>query len=311
MNKKIRFAGIGLLLIALIALAVAFVRTHNIEVLNAKGTIAAKERNLMLFAAVLSLVVIVPVFALTAGIVWRYRAGKGKGRYSPELAGNNWAEFAWWAIPSMLILVLSVVTWRSSHELDPFNAISAKARPMTIEVVALDWKWLFIYPGQHVASVNFLELPVNTPIIFDVTADAPMNSFWIPQLGGQIYAMPGMSTQLHLVASQPGDYAGSSANISGEGFAGMRFTAHAVPQADFTTWASRVRQSPQALTQAAYAMLAKPSQNNPPAFYTSPAPDLYATIIMNYMMPMPSNTSQNARMQPSPSDMRTMPGMQM
>ena len=311
MKKKIRFAAIGLLFVAAIVLAIAFLRTRNLEILNAQGTIAAKERTLIIFAAVLSLAVVVPVFALTASIVWRYRADKGKGRYSPELAGNNWAELAWWAIPSMLILLLSVVTWRSSHELDPFKAIRASAKPMTIQVVALDWKWLFIYPGQHIASVNFLELPVNTPVVFDVTADAPMNSLWIPQLGGQIYAMPGMSTQLHLMASKAGDYAGSSANISGEGFAGMRFTAHAVSQANFQAWVKATQQSPQALTQAAYEALTKPSQNNPPSFYTSPAPNLYATIIMNYMMPMPPNTTQEVPLQGGESNTQMMPGMSM
>ena len=182
----------------------------------------------MIFAALLSLVVVIPVFAMTIYIVWRYRESNQKAKYSPDWDHNSKVETIWWLIPTLLIVVLSVVTWNSSHSLDPFKPIKSSVKPLRVQVIALQWKWLFIYPEQGVASTNILELPVDRPINFEVTADAPMNSFWIPQLGGQIYAMAGMSTQLHLMASEAGTYAGASANLSGKGFAKMKFDTKAV-----------------------------------------------------------------------------------
>ena len=198
-----------------------------------------------------------------------------------------------------------MITWDSSHALDPYRPLSSNVKPLTIQVVALDWKWLFIYPKQDIATVNYVQFPANTPITFDVTSDAPMNSFWIPQLGGQIYAMPGMATELHLEASQNGSFDGSSANISGKGFSGMTFTAKATSSADFNAWVKTVQQAPQNLDAAAYVALAKPSENVPRAYYANADLTLYNQIIMQYMMPMPpiGEGSDDA--------MANMPGMQM
>jgi cytochrome o ubiquinol oxidase subunit 2 len=178
-----------------------------------------------------------------------------------------------------------VVTWNSSHNLDPYKPLASNVKPLTIQVVALQWKWLFIYPEQGIATVNFAQIPEDVPINFEITSDAPMNSFWIPQLGGQIYAMPGMSTKLHLMAEEPGDYRGSSANISGEGYWAMRFTTRASSQEKFDDWVAEVKTSKQWLDAAEYKQLAKPSEDEPQIFYSAFDDDLYDTVVMKYMSP--------------------------
>ncbi len=150
-------------------------------------------------------------------------------------------SFGLWAVPIILIASLSVLNWKSTHELDPYQPIASNAPPLTVEVVALDWKFLFIYPQQNIATVNFIEFPVNTPLNFQLTADAPMSSFWIPQLGSQIYAMPAMSTQLHLIANSTGDFRGMDTEINGAGFSGMKFAARSVSQTDFNAWVASVK----------------------------------------------------------------------
>jgi cytochrome o ubiquinol oxidase subunit 2 len=181
-----------------------------------------------------------------------------------------------------------VIIWDSSHRLDPYRPLSSANKPLTIQVIALDWKWLFIYPTQGIATVNFVQFPVGTPVDFQITADAPMNSFWIPQLGSQIYAMPGMSTQLHLLADSGGNYYGSSANISGQGFAGMNFTARASSALAFRQWVTSVKASSSRLDVNHYGQLAKPSQGNPVAYYASAANGLYDDVIAKYIGPLGS-----------------------
>jgi cytochrome o ubiquinol oxidase subunit 2 len=177
------------------------------------------------------------------------------------------------------------VAWHSSHEYDPYQPILSNNAPITIDVVALDWKWLFIYPQQGIATVNMIEVPVNTPVHFQLTADAPMNSFWVPNLGGQIMVMPGMQTQLNLMATNAGTYSGLSGNMSGKGFAGMKFSVKVVSQDDFSSWVQSVQQHSNSLTQSAYRELALPSENNPVATYAPIDLNLYNSIIMNYMTP--------------------------
>jgi cytochrome o ubiquinol oxidase subunit 2 len=229
-------------------------------------------------------IVVLPVLAMTFAIAWRYRASNKKAHYSPELAGNRWAEAAWWLIPLAIITVLATIVVVTSHSLDPSRPLASDKQPIRVEVISLQWKWLFLYPDQHIASVNYLPVPVDTPIDFTLTSDAPMNSFWVPQLGGQIYCMSGMSTQLHLMASQQGDYKGSSANISGSGFADMKFTVHATSQADFNAWAKQTAQTSKELTYDAYNQLAKPA-TSPQTSYAFPAAydGLFDTVIMKYM----------------------------
>ena len=194
-------------------------------VLDPKGFIAFEERDLLYITALLMLTVVVPVLVLAVVICWKYRAGNKKAKYEPEW-DKSWAlELVWWGFPCIIVALLSVLTVKSCLDLDPFKPLESDVKPLKIQVVALQWKWLFIYPEQKIATINFVQFPEKTPINFELTADAPMNSFWIPQLGGQIYAMPGMSTKLHLIANEAGSYRGSSSNISGNGFAGMIFTA--------------------------------------------------------------------------------------
>jgi cytochrome o ubiquinol oxidase subunit 2 len=285
MSKK--SVGWGVALLAAIVVAVAlFLNGKTVAIFDPAGVIASKERGLILFTLLLSVIVVVPVFIMTFTFAWKYRASNTKATYTPDWDHHAGYEFVWWALPCAIILVLGIVAWQSSHSLDPYRALSSSRKPLTIQVVALDWKWLFIYPEQNIASVNYVQFPANTPVTFNITSDAPMNSFWIPQLGGQIYAMSGMSTQLHLMADRTGNFRGESANISGKGFAGMTFTAHASSDSDFKSWVQDVKQNaPQRLTLTSYSQLAKPSENNPPSYYASAQTGLDATIIMKYMTP--------------------------
>jgi cytochrome o ubiquinol oxidase subunit II len=284
-KKKHKPVLLILLLVALAGLSAALMWGTNVAVLNPKGSVAQEQFDLIVFTSLLSLIVIIPVFTLTFYIAWKYREGNTKAKYRPDWDRNRLLESIWWLIPMALITVLAVIAWKTSHSLDPFKPIESDKKPLTVQVVALQWKWLFIYPEQDIATVNYVRFPVDTPINFEITSDAPMNSFWIPQLGGQIYAMSGMKTKLHLMADAAGEYAGSSANISGSGFAGMKFTAIASPQASFNRWVKTVKASPDRLDSRAYEELAEPSQDNPVAYYSSKDDSLYDTVIMKYMTP--------------------------
>jgi cytochrome o ubiquinol oxidase subunit 2 len=288
MSKKLKVLICILLVLAMVALAVIYLRGHNFAVLNPQGEIASKERSLMITTLLLSVIVVVPVFAMTIFIVWKYRASnkKVKKHYKPDWDRQPVAEFFWWAIPCLIITVLAVLTWTSSHDLDPYKSLSSSKKPLQVQVVALDWKWLFIYPEQKLATVNYFAMPVGTPVNFQITSDAPMNSFWVPQLGGQTYAMSGMSTQLHLIADHAGNYNGSSANISGKGFAGMRFVAQAMSPSDFGTWLKAAKASPKHLSDNEYKKLAKPSEYNPRATYSDVSDHLYDRIVVKYMQPL-------------------------
>jgi cytochrome o ubiquinol oxidase subunit 2 len=254
----------------------------NVQVLNPQGQIADKQRELMLIAALLMLIVVIPVYLMTFYIAYKYRAGNKKAKYSPNWDGNRKIEIAWWAIPGVIITILAVITFQSSHALDPVKKLDSRVKPLPVQVVALDWKWLFIYPEQNIASVNHLQFPVNTPIDFEITADAPMNSFWIPQLGGQIYAMSGMATELHLEAAKAGDYYGSSANISGRGFARMVFTARASNRADFEQWVASAKGSLEPLNQKSYAELAQPYTLDQPVYYSSVEDGLFYGVLSKF-----------------------------
>jgi len=220
-------------------------------------------------------------------------ASNSKAHYDPIANHSTFFQLSLWTILSVTALILSLVTWKATHQLDPRKPLASSIKPLVIQVIALQWKWLFIYPAQHIATVNFIQFPVHTPILFELTADdAPMNSFWIPQLSGQIYAMTGMQTQLHIMTDTPGDFAGSAAEISGAGFASMRFVARASSQANFDTWVFSVKKSQSPLSASAYNTLLAPSENNPVAFYASTEENLYNTILMRYMTPSPTMTMQ-------------------
>lgn len=288
MHKRYRFAFFILftLVLMLVLLCALFFFKKEIAVLNPQGMIALKERNLLFIGAALMSIIVIPVFILSFVFTWKYRDTNTKAKYEPDLDRNHKAEILWWCLPLVIVGILSVITWKTTHELDPFKSIDMEKKPVRIQVVALNWKWLFIYPEEGIATVNFFQFPEKTPIAFELTSDAPMNSFWIPQLSGQIYAMSGMKTQLHLIAATPGDYRGSSANISGEGFSGMHFIAKASSDEEFENWVKNARSADLKLTLDEYNKLAEPSIDNPVAYYSSHEEGLFDQIIMKYMMPM-------------------------
>lgn len=255
----------------------------SIALLNPEGKIAGHQYDLLMFAVGLSLIVIIPVFILAFYVLWKYNENNKKVQYTPLWDHNHRLELLWWGVPIVLVVILAVITFKSSHDLDPYKAIQSNKEPVTIQVIALEWKWLFIYPEQKIATVNHITIPENRPINFRITADAPMNSFWIPKLGGQVYAMSGMETKLHLMADKPGTYKGVAANLSGEGHAGMKFTVDSVSDGDFGTWINTVRQSPDFLDTKTYEELAKKSKNNPKAYYSQVQPTLYNDILNKYM----------------------------
>ena len=285
MKKIIKYLAIALALLATATVTYIYIQNNNIAVLEPKGMIAEKESDLIITSSLLMLIVVVPVLVLTWFVAWRYREGNLKARHAPDWEHNTIAEVCWWGIPLVIIAILAVITWKSTHELNPFNPIVSDKKAVKIQVVALQWKWLFIYPEEGIATVNFIQFPVDTPVNFEITADAPMNSFWIPQLGGMIYAMPAMRSKLHLIANEMGDFRGVSANLSGTGFAGMTFVAKSSSQADFEEWVHSVRHSNRTLTSESYNQLAMPSQNNPVASYVLLDNNLFEEILMKYMPP--------------------------
>ena len=286
MNKRVKFALAVLVLLAIIAASFIYLSKLNIAVLNPKGLIALKERRLMIIAALLMLIVVLPVFVMTIYFAWKYRAGNPQAEHKPDWDNNHIAEAIWWGVPCIIITALAIVTWKSTHELDPYKPLDSDKKPLVIQVVALQWKWLFIYPEQKIATINFVQFPENVPLDFEITADAPMNSFWIPQLGGQIYAMPSMKTQLHLIAHEAGTYNGLSANLSGDGFAGMTFSAKASTEEDFNEWVKAAQQSSKQLDLSEYNTLAQPSKYDPVSLYQLQNEGLFSEILMKYGMPM-------------------------
>jgi cytochrome o ubiquinol oxidase subunit 2 len=284
MSRKKILAGV-LLALGLIVISAFYLSRMNFAVLQPAGVIGEKERNLIYIALGLAVIVVVPVFIMLILFSWKYREGNSKAKYQPDFTNSRKLEAFWWGIPFAIILVLSVITWNSSHDLDPFKPLQAYAKPLNVQVVALQWKWLFIYPDYGVASANYLQIPTNTPVDFEITSDAPMNSFWIPQLGGQIYAMPGMTTHLNLMASKAGDYIGKSANISGTGFAGMTFTTRASSQKNFNSWMKQLSAANNNLTQDSYDQLAKPNEDHRVVYFSSVDSSLYHRTVMKYMEP--------------------------
>ena len=255
-------------------------------ILDPKGQIGIDEKNLIIIATVLMLLVVVPVIVMTLYFAWKYRDTQTHEIYAPKWAHSNKIEAAVWAVPIVIVIILGVITWVSTQELDPYKPIEGKGKHLTVEVVSLNWKWLFIYPEQGIATVNELVFPANVPVEYKITSESTMNSFFIPQLGSQIYSMAGMETKLHLIANEPGTFKGFSANYSGAGFTGMKFNAIATPtQAGFDKWVSDVKANSSAnnLTHANYVELAKASENNPVAYYGKVEDSLFHTIIMKYM----------------------------
>lgn len=285
MTRKTKHLLFSLLLLIILVLSIICMFRTEMVVLTPKGSIGIEQRNLLVVATLLMLIVVIPVLVLTFWIAWRYREGNKKASYTPDWGHSTLAEVIWWGIPCIIIVILGAINWISSYNLDPYKPIQSNKKTMTIQVIALNWKWLFIYPEQNIASINFIQFPEKTPIHFEITSDAPMNSFWIPELGGQIFAMPGMKTELYLIADEMGEFRGVSANLSGKGFSGMKFTAKASSEEDFEKWVREVKNTGKPLSMKTYNALVEPSENNKVAYYVLKDRVLFDWIVMKDMIP--------------------------
>ena len=254
-------------------------------VLDPKGPIAAAEREILFNALAIMLAIVIPTILATLGVAYWFRSSNRRARYRPDFTYSGRLELLVWSIPAMTVLLVGGVAWIGAHDLDPRKPIASGVEPIRVQVVSLDWKWLFIYPDQGIASVNHLTVPVGTPVSFELTSSGVMNSFFVPQLGSQIYTMAGMVTRLHLQADHEGTYRGLSANYSGDGFADMRFTVDAVPPEAFAQWIDGARSAGPMLDAGTYAALAKPSSAVAPFTYRSVAPDLFNGILGSAMHP--------------------------
>ncbi|MVW71272.1 ubiquinol oxidase subunit II [Bordetella sp. 15P40C-2] len=262
--------------------------------LSPSGDIALQQRNLIIISTVLMLLIIVPVITLTLLFAWRYRESNTSAKYDPEWHHSTVLELLIWSAPLLIIIALGAITWVSTHLLDPYRplaridsqrAIAADTKPLVVEVVAMDWKWLFIYPEQGIATVNEMAAPVDRPIHFKITATSVMNTFFVPAMAGMIYAMPGMQTTLHAVINRPGEYEGFSGNYSGEGFSDMRFRFYGVDDAGFEKWVSDVRAADDTLSRQVYLKLEQPSERNPVQRFSSAAPGLFEAIVNRCVEP--------------------------
>ncbi len=264
-----------------IVLAAGLLSGCDMALLNPKGQVGIDEKNLIITSTVLMLIVVIPVIFMTIYFAWKYRASNTKAKYTPDWSHSTKIEIVVWTVPCIIIIALAIVTWKSSHALDPQKPLVSTEKPIVIEVVALDWKWLFIYPEQGIATVNQIAFPVNVPVEFRITSGTVMNSFFIPHLGSQIYAMGGMQSKVHLIANEAGTFPGISANYSGAGFSDMKFNAIANSRAEFDTWVQQVKQAPQALNAETYKTLEKASIKHPVEYYSTVTPDLFQNIIVN------------------------------
>jgi len=259
-------------------------------VLDPAGDIAVQQRNMLVESTLLMLLIIVPVMTLTVLFAWRYRASNTQAPYEPDWDHSTQLELIIWAGPLLIIICLGALTWVGTHLLDPYRALgrvrpdrpgSPVQAPLRVDAVAMDWKWLFIYPEYRLATVNELAVPIDRPIDFHITASGVMNAFYVPALAGMIYAMPGMETRLHAVANRPGDYLGLSANYSGAGFAGMHFRFRALPEAGFASWLAQAQQATAgaSLDRTAYLQLQQPSEDEPVRYFSATDAGLFEAIV--------------------------------
>ncbi|MGA2997514.1 ubiquinol oxidase subunit II [Bradyrhizobium sp.] len=255
----------------------------NEGVLDPKGPIAIANRQILLNSLGIMLAIVIPVIVATLGVAFWFRASNVRARYRPDFEYSGRLEMLVWSIPAMTVFLVGGVAWVGSHDVSPRKPIDSSVKPLRVQVTSLDWKWLFIYPDQGIASVNRLTIPVGTPISLELTSSSVMNSFFVPQLGSQIYTMAGMVTRLNLLADEPGTYRGFSAQFSGDGFADMHFNAEAVTSETFSQWVNMARSAGPELNATTYADLVKPSEAVAPFTYRSVAPGLFDTITISQM----------------------------
>ena len=267
---------------ATLALLTAACDLKYAAVLDPKGPVALAERNLLFDAFCVMMLVIVPIIVLTLWFAWRYRASNTKAVYAPTWANSVRIDALTWLIPAVIVIAVAVLLWRSTHRLDPYRPLETTEPPIDIQVVAQDWKWLFIYPEQGIAVVNQLVFPAGRPVSLRITSDTVMNSFYVPQLAGQIYAMAGMQTRLQMLADQPGTFVGRNSQYSGGGYSDQHFEVQAMSQADFDAWVARAKQGGTRLDATTYPALAAKSRANPITYYSAVEPKLFDSIIDKY-----------------------------
>ena len=248
-------------------------------VLDPQGPVASAERIILFNSLGIMLAIVIPTILATLGVAYWFRASNTRARYLPDFEYSGRLEMIVWSIPAMTVLLVGGIAWVGAHDLDPRKPLSSSTRPLHVQVVSLDWKWLFIYPDQDIASVNRLTIPAGTPISFELTSSGVMNSFFVPQLGSQIYTMAGMTTHLQLRADRPGQFSGLSAQFSGDGFADMSFIVDAVRPDQFAQWVAATRGTGPNLDAQTYADLARPSKAVSPFTYRAVAPDLFESIV--------------------------------
>ena len=273
---------------AALAAATALAGCSKAVVLNPAGDVAAQQGQLVVTATLLMLVIIVPVIALTLFFAWKYRQGNAEAEYDPEWHHSTKLELVIWSVPLVIIIILGALTWVTTHKLDPYRPLDridasrpvpAGVKPLEVQVVAMDWKWLFVYPEQGIALVNELAAPVDRPIHFKLTATSTMNAFYVPDLAGMVYAMPGMQTELHGVINQAGVFPGLASHNSGAGFSGMTFKFHGLSDAGFAQWVQKAQAEGKALDKATYLQLAKPSERDPVQRFARVDADLYDRVL--------------------------------
>lgn len=287
--------GIGRFLIVSVLLSLTACQP---AVLDPRGPVGLADKTILIDSVIIMLAIVVPTVIATLGFAWWFRASNPKAAYWPQWAYSGQLELIVWSIPLMVIILLGGVAWIGSHELDPAAPLKSNAKPLDVQVVSLDWKWLFIYPEQHIATVNQLYVPAGVPIRFSLTSASVMNAFFIPQLGSMIYTMNGMTTRLNLEADAPGEFMGLSSHYSGDGFSGMHFLVHAEPMDAFNAWVKATQASGPVLDQKSYVELSKQSMSTPPSTYSSAQPGLFQAIVSQKLPPGPGPTSGQSQVSP-------------
>ncbi len=256
----------------------------QMPLLNPSGPIGQGDKSVILISFGLMLLVVIPVFFMTFWFARKYRASNRNAAYKPKWSRSKKIEFGVWLGPILVVTALGILSWRSTHALSPFKPLASVQKPLRVDVIAMNWKWLFVYPQLHIATVNQLVFPAHVPLDFRITSQTVLSSFFIPALGSQIYAMPGMQTKLHLLADKTGSYTGRNYQFSGRGYSSMRFQVVATSMKKFQHWVAKVRGSSRMLDLAALRRLEKPSERNPITYYASVQPHLFGHVIEQFTM---------------------------
>jgi cytochrome o ubiquinol oxidase subunit 2 len=257
------------------------------NILDPQGPIGAADTAILIDSVAIMLAIVLPTIVAIFAFAFWFRASNTKARYLPNWEYSGRIELVVWSVPALTIILLGGVAWIGAHQLDPAKAVEGSAKPLTIQAVSLDWKWLFIYPDQRVATINTLTVPAGVPLRFELTSSSVMNVFFIPQFGSMIYTMNGMATQLNLRADRPGTFQGLSAHFSGDGFSDMHFDVHVVPSEQFSKWAQDASRAEKSLDELSYGEIAKPSMKSQPAVYRLADPHLFNSIVTQKLPPSP------------------------